>query len=157
VSKVVYKYELKPKTQLTLRRGAKLLSVGRQPSADGDIIVAWFLVQLAQNAEERRAFICVPTGAELRESGPEKAYGVVYRGTVTGVDGSLVFHVFEDRSGWQPIPYLSERFYTKEASYEVVSQVDENGDVVLMDVQTGHREKLSMRWIVASGWWGEAP
>lgn len=152
MSKVVYKYDLEPKTTLTIRRGAKLLSVGRQSRPNGYAVVAWFLVETACLADERRKFVVVPTGVEL----PEHGNGCVYRGTAANMEGSLVFHGFEDQHEWEPIPFVGERVGGDGRHFEVC-EIADDGMVWLRNMHTGYRELMSPRWIAISGWWWKAP
>jgi len=92
--RVVNKYELPPgRTSVQMPRGAKLLSVGRSSSEYAqDRLYVWALVEPG-GPMEPRVFHVVPTGKELPD-------GVrTHVGTVHGVEGWMVFHVFEELSG----------------------------------------------------------
>lgn len=92
--RLVYKYELLPgKTTIQMPRGAKLLSVGRSVSEyAADRLYVWALVD-ANAPAEPRVFHVVPTGKELPD------VSLTHVGTAHGVDGWMVFHVFEERGG----------------------------------------------------------
>jgi hypothetical protein len=85
----IYKYEISPKCDLQLPRGALVLSVGCQ----GDSLFLWAEVQPEAREKESRHFVVYGTGHEI----PETA-GVVRKfiGTAQMHGGSLVWHVFEE-------------------------------------------------------------
>ena len=102
---VIYKYEVHPHgCVLELPKDYRFLHVGVQsgpvsgsaviePGQElevrpGDSIVVWYLVDLDKPKVKVRLLV-MPTGVELPKGLAE------YLGTVTGVDGDLVFHLFE--------------------------------------------------------------
>lgn len=82
MSNRIYKYEIKPKTQTRMPRGARLLHVGVQ---NGNPMV-WAEVDPA-NAIVGRRLAAFPTG----EQPPEGQY----IGTVIGVEGWMVLHIYD--------------------------------------------------------------
>ena len=86
--KVIYKYDLKPKTnQLTMPRGALILCVQTQQGVPR----LWALVD-ADAPDETRVIEVYSTGEPVIE---DMGVSRNYVGTFQLEGGSLVFHVFE--------------------------------------------------------------
>lgn len=83
----VYKYELQPDITLELPRGAEVLCVANQDNK----VCMWAKVEAREGySRALRRFMAFGTGHALPEMTEMK-----YVGTVHGVEGWMVFHVFE--------------------------------------------------------------
>ncbi len=83
---VIYKYELSPRTTISLSPGAKILTVQMQ----GRVLAMWAKIDLEYDVADYipRHFICVNTGDPFDDIVKS------YIGTVTSGYG-IVWHVFE--------------------------------------------------------------
>ena len=91
--RVVYKYKLVPGvTSLNVPSIHKVLCVGREARLEGDNICLWVLVDPNDQEVRELRVRTVATGEVIPEMSEKQC---PYIGTVTGVDGWLVFHVFE--------------------------------------------------------------
>lgn len=83
----VWKFELRPFKPLLMPGFAKILSVGQQ---DGTPYL-WALVNPSEPLVERRVLV-LGTGHDASEVG----YNREFLGTITGVEGGLVLHVWDE-------------------------------------------------------------
>lgn len=83
----IWKYTLQPHTELNMPKNAEILTVGTQ----GKDIVLWVKVN-PEAPKETRTFMGFGTGHDI----PDKL-SLTYIGTVSFNDGSLVFHIFEQK------------------------------------------------------------
>lgn len=84
--KVIFKYEIGRRTDISLPVGSEVLSVGFQR---GDIVL-WVKQPTNQLKREIRTFITIFTGEEFDDTGIE------YIGTTHSNDVTYVFHVYEE-------------------------------------------------------------
>lgn len=80
----IWKFPVKPDATIAMPVGAKILSVAMQ----GDQPCIWAMVDPDAPKEHRR-FKTIPTGSDFD---PE---GLTYLGSFHGVEGWMVFHLFE--------------------------------------------------------------
>jgi len=85
---VIYKYPVKPDASIELPQGARILSIHVQHS----VPCLWALVNPVAPKEVRR-FHTIPTGQPFDDS------GLTYIGTFHGIEGWMVFHLFEETRG----------------------------------------------------------
>jgi len=81
----VWKFVLQPEIEISLPRGAELLSVASQ----GNDICLWAKVN-PEAEKEKRSFVAFGTGHQIPDD-----LNLKFIGTAMIYDGSLVFHVFE--------------------------------------------------------------
>jgi hypothetical protein len=92
--KVIWKFELVPlKTELRVPVGAEVLCIGTQDRIPGESGVFLWALCDPDAPVETRVFRTFPTGRNF------KSDNLVYVGTAVGVNGTLVFHVFEEQLG----------------------------------------------------------
>ena len=86
--RTIWKYELGPITTIELPVGAKILNVRAQ---NGKVML-WAEVETDESrGREARKFVAYGTGHQL----PDDMSSHKYIGTVVGVVGDMVFHIYE--------------------------------------------------------------
>lgn len=83
-----YKIEIGGTTELTLPKGAKVLSFQCQR----EVPCIWVLLDADSAEQEKRAFIIIGTGQPITQTALE---GLEFIGTAQMAEGALVWHLFE--------------------------------------------------------------